>query len=405
MRINRLSARQVETVKNDGVYFDGAGLYLRVRGTARSWFMIYQWDGRRREMGLGAPPAISLARARALAQAARELLADGRDPIAERKNEKKRPTFGPLADEWIEARKGSVRNSKSIDRWNRTLGSGGYADALREKRVDQITTEDVVTVLKPIWSKGATATVAKGYIESVIDAATARKLRTGPNPARWKGHIEHLLPKPQKLARGHHAAMPYAEVPAFMTALRATDGLVARALEFTILTAARAGEVLGATMDEFDTDAGLWTIPATRMKAGKTHVVPLVGRSLEIVLSLKSDHSGLLFPGGREGRPISNMTCPMLMRRMKVAGTVHGFRSAFRDWAGDKTNHAEDIAEAALAHARGGSVERAYRRGSALEKRRALMADWDAYCLGAPAGQAANINEPASQAAEETAAA
>ena len=207
-KLNKLTARQVESIKRAGVHSDGGGLFLRVRGTRRSWIFVYQWLGRRRELGLGAPPAVGLAKARARAQAARELLADEVDPIAAKRADRAIPEFGTLADEWVAARESSVRNPKSIDRWCRTLGEGGYAKALRSIRVDRITTADVLGVLKPIWPKGPTATLARSDIAAVLNAAKAKGLRRGENPAVWRGHLDHLLPRPNKLARGHHAAMP-----------------------------------------------------------------------------------------------------------------------------------------------------------------------------------------------------
>lgn len=391
MRLNRLSARFVETTKKEGVHADGGGLYFRVRGPARHWLFVFKWQGRRREMGLGAPPAVGIAKARERAQEARELLADGKDPIAEKRAKRAIPTFGEFADEWIEHREGSVRNDKSVVRWRRTLGENGYAKSLRPLKVDEITTDHVLDVLRPIWSKSETAKLARGYIEGVLDAATARKLRKGENPARWRGHLDHLLPKPQKLSRGHHAALPYADMTAFMAELRAREGLPARALEFMILTAARSGEALGASWGEIDLNAKVWNVPAERMKAGKPHEVPLCSRAVAILTGLRPAEpapSALVFANG--GRQLSNMACPMLLRRMNVEATVHGFRSTFRDWAGDVADFPQEIAEAALAHALG-AVEGAYRRKTALEKRRRLMEAWDAYCAGEASGKVVEL--------------
>ena len=379
-QLNRLTARAVETLKRDGIYADGAGLYVRVRGSAKHYLFIYQFNSRRREMGLGAPPAVSLKTARDRAQVARELLADGKDPLAQRQTLALRPTFGALADDWVQARTGTVRSTKSIDRWKRALGEGGYATALRNTRVDQITTEDMLEVLKPIWTKGPTATLTRGYIEAVLDAAKARGFRSGENPARWKGHLDHLLPRPAKLQRGHHAALPYAETPAFMESLRDTPSVAARFVEFTVLTAARSGEALGATWGEFDLANGFWTIPGQRMKAGRTHTVPLSARAVAILQSLQPaeiDVNERIFVSN--GRALSNMAGPMLLRRANLNATIHGFRSSFRDWAGDCTDHPREVAEAALAHTLNG-VESAYRRGDALAKRRILMEAWSVFC-------------------------
>lgn len=379
-QLNRLTARQIDAFREDGIYADGGGLYLRVRGNAKHFLFIFTLDGRRREMGLGAPPGVTLKSARERAQAARELAAEGKNPIDERNALRRRPTFGVLADEWIASRKSAVRNTKSVDRWERAIGSGGYAESLRALRVDRVTTTDVLDVLKPIWSKGPTATLARGYIEAVLDAAKVRGFRAGENPARWKGHLDHLLAPPPKLQRGHHAALPYAKVPEFMSQLRQNSSVVARLIEFIVLTAARVGEALNATWSEVDLEARNWTIPANRMKAGRAHTVPLSPRSVELLQGLLRDGvegSDAIFLD--RGRVPSNMAGSMMLRRMGVSATLHGFRSSFRDWAGDMTDFPREIAEAALAHSVGG-VEAAYRRGHALTKRRQLMEAWDNFC-------------------------
>jgi integrase len=257
-----------------------------------------------------------------------------------------------------------------------------YAAPLRSRPVDQIDTEAVLAVLKPIWlEKPETASRLRGRIEAVLDAAKAQGHRMGENPAAWRGHLSHLLPTRQKLSRGHHAAMAYDDVPAFVARLRERDALAAMALELCILTATRSGEVLGARWSEIDTAKKVWTISAARMKAGRAHRVPLSDRALSILEKLAEAKTGkFVFPGDRDDRPLSNMTMAMLMRRMKVAGvTVHGFRSAFRDWAGNETHFPREVAEAALAHVVGDKAEQAYRRSDALEKRRALMAAWASY--------------------------
>jgi integrase len=394
--LNRLPPKVATATLKPGMHADGGGLYLRVKkekdGSAgsRQWVFVFQWRGKRRELGLGGVNKVSLATAREKALKGREALGQGRDPILERQAERALPTFGEEADAWIEAREASVRNSKSVDRWKRILGEGGAADALRTIRIDHVTTDHVLDVLKPIWEKGPTATLARGYIEAVLDAATAKKLRKGENPARWRGHLETLLPKAQKLARGHHAALDYRDVPEFMAALRAKDSTVARLLEFTILTWTRAAEPVGATWQEIDLDAGLWVIPAARTKTAKEHRVPLSPRGVAILRKLKPKNvkpGALVF--GEGGKPASNMATTMLLRRMGYTGapgkkpkaTVHGFRSTSRDYAADVLGTPREIAEAALAHTLGG-VEAAYRRGDALEKRRALMKDWASFCAG-----------------------
>lgn len=256
-----------------------------------------------------------------------------------------------------------------------------YAAPLRSKPLDQIGTDDVLAVLTPIWTtKSETASRLRGRIERVLDAARAKGLRTGENPARWRGHLDHLLPKRRKLTRGHHAAMPYDQVPAFVARLREGRGVAARAPEFTILCASRSGEVLGARWDEVDLKAKLWTVPGPRMKGGREHRVPLTERALAILAEVEPLRNGdYVFPGQRRGRPLSNMSMEMCLRRMKVDETVHGFRSSFRDWAGEETAVPREVAEVALSHAVGDATELAYRRADALAKRRKLMEAWAAF--------------------------
>ena len=334
--------------------------------------------GKRREMGMGAYPAISLAKARKLAEANRAAVEDGRDPIAERAKEAE-PTFGQCADAFIAGMEAGWRNEKHRAQWRMTLTV--YCAPIRSRRVSQITTHDVLAVLTPIWSeKPETASRLRGRIERVLDYAKAKGWRDGENPALWRGHLKNVLPARQRLTRGHHAAMPYGDVPAFVARLRALEAMSARALEFTILTAGRSGETRGATWAEIDFDRALWVIPANRMKAGKEHRVPLTPRAVDLLRDLyELRTSELVFPGQKNGRPLSVMAMDMLLRRMKVDVTVHGFRSAFRDWAGEETGFPRDVAEQALAHAVGDATERAYRRGDALEKRRKLMDSWAAY--------------------------
>jgi integrase len=249
--------------------------------------------------------------------------------------------------------------------------------------VDTIITDDVLAVLKPIWqAKAETASRLRGRIEKVLDAAKAKGFRDGENPARWRGHLDHLLPKPSKLERGHHAAMPYEDVAAFMGELRQREAMAARALEFCILTAARSGEVLGLRWSEVDLDKALWTVPAERMKAGRTHRVPLCDGAVVILKQLAETGTGeFVFAGHKPGMPLSNMAMEMMLRRMKIENaTVHGFRSSFRDWAGNVSSFPREVVETALAHVIGDKTEQAYRRSDALEKRRKLMEAWAAYC-------------------------
>jgi integrase len=265
-----------------------------------------------------------------------------------------------------------------------------YAAPLRRLPVDKITTDDVLAVLKPLWNdRPETASRLRGRIERVLDAAKAQGLRAGENPARWRGHLDQLLPRRQRLTRGHHAAMNYADVPAFIANLQSRQAVAARALEFAILTAARSGEVLGARWDEFDLDRAVWTVPANRMKAGREHRVPLSRRALRIVKALHETVAGeFVFPGQRSGKPLSAMALEMVLRRMKVDGvTVHGFRSAFRDWSAECTNFTNEVCEAALAHVIENKAEAAYRRGDLFDKRRKLMEAWAAHCTAPKAGK------------------
>jgi integrase len=378
--INRLSARGVATLVKLGMHTDGAGLYLRVRSaSSRSWFFIWTQSGKRREMGLGAPPAVTLQRAREKAQAVREAIDRGEDPLAQQRAQKAIPTFGELADQFIATNTSGVRSSKSVDRWRRAIGATGYAAELRPMQVDKIDRADVLAVLKPIWTnKYPTATLLRGYIETVLKMAKARGLRMGDNPAALD-LLAVDLPKQKRLQRGHHAALPFPEVPAFMSALRLNISGAARALEFTILCAARTGETLGAKWEEIDLKQKIWILPPHRMKSGVEHRVPLSSAAVDLLK--RQDCAGdYVFPGAKVGRPMSNMSMEMVLRRLGVETTVHGFRSSFRDWAGEMTETPREVAEAALAHAVGDAVERAYRRGDALQRRRVLMEAWATFC-------------------------
>jgi len=391
--LNNLSARHVETLAKPGRHSDGGGLYLVVTPAGRrNWAFMYTRHGKRTEMGLGQAGrgGVSLSAARDLAQQCRESLRCGKDPLATRRQDHQTaatiPTFADYADAYVKAKGTEWRNAKHRAQWEMTLTN--YCTKIRRKTVDSIDTADILEVLRPIWGeKPETASRLRGRIENVLDAAKAEGLRTGENPARWRGHLDKLLPRRQRLTRGHHAALPYADVPAFMEGLRDHEATGALALQFLILTVARTGEVLGATWDEIDMDKALWTVPAGRMKAGHTHRVPLSEPALAILRKMAADkpdsddqQGAYVFPGARAGRPISNMTMSMFLRRNDDRKfTVHGFRSAFRDWVGEETDFRREIAEAALAHVVGDSTERAYRRGDALEKRRELMEAWSDY--------------------------
>ena len=332
-------------------------------------------------MGLGTPATVSLADAREKAATARRKIDQGLNPIDERKRGNSVPTFGDMADQVRETLSAGFRNEKHKAQWKSTLAT--YAAPLRDKPVDTVSTDDVLAILKPIWTaKPETASRLRGRIEKVLDAAKAKEFRKGENPARWRGHLDHLLPRPSKLARGHHAAMPYDEVAAFVGELRRREAMAAVALELCILTAARSGEILGMRWDEIDLDKKIWTVPAHRMKAGREHRVPLSQRATTILVGLTGQRSGdFVFPGQRPDKPLSNMAMEMMLRRMKVENaTVHGFRSSFRDWAGNSTDYPRELVETALAHVIGDKAEQAYRRSDALEKRRKLMEAWAKYC-------------------------
>ena len=386
--VRKLSARSAATVTEPGRHSDGGGLYLNVTETgARSWLFMWKVAGRRREMGLGSARAVTLARAREIAAECRATVAAGRDPLQMRAEaqtaERAIPTFGECADEFIAAKQSEWRNDKHRAQWAMTLTK--YAAPLRRLSVDAIDTAAVLSVLKPVWqAKPETASRLRGRIEQVLDAAKAQGHRTGENPARWRGHLDKLLAKRQTLTRGHHAAMAYADVPAFLARLRERQAgsVSALLLEFTILTAARSGEALGMRWEEVDETAKVWTVPPARMKAAREHRVPLSARALDLLGEAKRARTGeFVFPGRGADRPLSVMAMEKVLRRMHLDDvTVHGFRSAFRDWAGNETHFPREVAEAALAHVIGDAAERAYRRGDALEKRRALMEAWASYC-------------------------
>lgn len=376
-----LTARKVQTAKH-GKYSDGGNLYLIVSPTgSRKWVLRFTWRGKAKEMGLGSAATVDLADARDRATAARRKVALGINPIEDRKRDNYIPTFGEMADIVRETLSAGFRNEKHKAQWKSTLEI--YAASLRARPVDSIATDDVLAVLKPIWSeKAETASRLRGRIEKVLDAAKAKGYRDGENPARWRGHLDHLLPKPLKLARGHHAAMAYEDVSTFVQKLREREAIAALALEFCILTAARTGEVLGARWSEMDLDKRIWTVPANRMKAGREHRVPLSIRTVSILEQLAKLKVGdYVFPGQARGKPLSNMAMEMMLRRMKIkSATVHGFRSSFRDWAGNVSSFPRELIETALAHVIGDKAEQAYRRSDALDKRRKLMETWAAYC-------------------------
>lgn len=382
----RLTARRVETLKTPGMHLDGQGLHLRVgKAGNKSWVYRYAANGRVHDMGLGTYPDFSLAEARERAMAQRKLRVDGHDPIAARQASRaKALSFRECAEAYIRAHEPSWRNPKHAAQWPATLGTYVYP-AFGDLPVQAVDVGLVMKAVEPIWTtKPETASRVRGRIESVLDWATARGFRTGENPARWRGHLENLLPARSKVRRvEHHAALPYLEIGAFMVELRQREGMAARALEFAILTAARTGEAIGARWSEIDLDKALWTIPGERMKAGREHRVPLSAPALAILAALPRE--GEFVFGGE--RPLSQMALLMTLRRMKRTDlTAHGFRSTFRDWAAERTGFPAEVAEMALAHVVGDKVEAAYRRGDLFEKRRQLAEAWAKFCAMPAAG-------------------
>jgi integrase len=407
-QVARLSDLSVKRAKRPGMYADGDGLYLQVTkkgdSVAKSWIYRFMLGGRAREMGLGSLRTVDLKEARARATKCRAFRDDGVDPIEERKATRAKAkleaastvTFGECVKSYIAAHKPGWRNAKHAQQWENTLRT--YVDPiLGALPIQAIDTGLVLKALEPIWNKKSeTAGRVRGRIETILDWATARGYRQGENPARWRGHLDKLLPKRSKLRQvRHHPALPFDQVPDFIAALQQQKGIAARALEFLILTASRTGEVIGARPSEIA--EGLWTVPASRMKRKKEHRVPLPRRALEIVEEMRRDYGGeFLFPGAKRGKHLSNMAMLELMRGMKRedgkpwsdrhgdAAVPHGFRSSFRDWASELTNYPREVVEMSLAHAIDDKVEAAYRRGELLEKRRGLMAEWERYCAAEP---------------------
>jgi integrase len=397
---NALTPLAVKNAK-PGRHADGAGLHLLVKESgARSWVYRFMLRGKSRDIGLGAAAgadAISLSDARDFASALRLKVKAGIDPIEQREREAAEAiaatqaahvagiTFKRAAEAYIAANEDSWRNGKHRQQWRNTLATYVYP-VVGEMPVAEVTTAHVLQILEPIWKeKPETASRVRGRIESILDNAKAREYRHGENPARWRGHLAQILPARRRLSRGHHKALRYEDVPSFMASLRERNATAALALEFCILTAARTGEVIGATWNEVDLDKAVWSIPAGRMKAGKEHRVPLSPRAVEILNMVKPLGSAWLFPGSRKNcteaaAKLSGMAMTMLLRRMKVDATVHGFRSAFRDWAAERTGYSHEVCEMALAHVIGNKAEAAYRRGDLFAKRSRLMADWSAYC-------------------------
>jgi integrase len=406
----RLSALKVVKLARPGLYGDGGGLYLQIAvGGTKSWVLRFMRSGRARKMGLGPVDIVSLADARERGRAARRQLLDGIDPIEarheqraqQRLEEARGVTFKQCAERYIAAHEAGWRNPKHRTQWRSTLATYAYP-VCGDLSVAAIDTALVLKAVEPIWTeKPETAGRVRGRIESVLDWAKARGYRSGDNPARWRGHLDHLLPKRSKVQRvEHYPAMAYADIPHFMADLRKRESTSARALEFLVLNAARTGAVIGATWDEIDTKEKVWTVPAsrigTKINGDKPRKVPLSIRSLEILASLPHEEGNPhVFIGGKPGQGLSNMAMAELLKGMAYPSTtpgelatVHGMRSAFKDWATERTNYPNEVSEAALWHVVADKTEAAYRRGELLEKRRRLMADWAKFC-SAPRSQLA----------------
>ena len=392
--IKKLTPLMVSKASQPGLYGDGAGLYLQVGPTgAKSWLFRFMLNGKSRAMGLGPVHTINIAEARGRAVECRKLLLEGQDPInarnatnlAKRLQDAQAMTFRQCAEQFIETHRAGWRNAKHAAQWENTLRDYAYP-TIGDLPVAAIDTRLVMKCLSEIWTrKTETAKRLRGRIESILDWATTSNYRQGDNPARWRGHLENLLAAPSKVAKvAHHPALPYAEISAFMTDLRQQKGTGARAVEFAILTAARSGEVRGATWGEIDLVQALWEIPAQRMKAEKEHRVPLSSAAIDLLSKLPR-LGELVFPGAREGAPLSDMSLTAVLRRMKRSAiTVHGFRSTFRDWCAESTNFPREVCEHALAHRLPDKVEAAYRRGDLIEKRTLLMQAWSDFCTTVP---------------------
>lgn len=398
-----LTPLQVKNAK-PGRHADGEGLHLLVkRSGARSWVYRFMLNGKARDVGLSRCPEavallqktgrndLTLAQARDVASIYRMKVKLGIDPLTERENAEKAAasarqaekaaavTFKAMAEQFLSMNEANWRNAKHRQQWRNTLNTYAYP-IIGKMRVGDIETPHVLQILEPIWlSKSETAGRIRGRIEAILDAAKVREYRSGENPARWRGHLANLLPARPKLSRGHHKALPYDEVPALLSSLRSHRAVSALALEFTVLTAARTGEVLGASWEEIDFKKRAWTIPAHRMKAGREHRVPLSDQAIRILRFAQKLEKTHVFPGQRGGS-MSSMAMLMLLRQMQPGITVHGFRSSFRDWAAECTGYSHEVCEMALAHTIGNKAEAAYRRGDLFEKRRRLMDDWATYC-------------------------
>jgi integrase len=396
MLITEISIKKIVT---PGRYTDNQvkGLHLWVKTTGqRYWIFRFTHCGKRQGMSLGAYPEISIKQARERAIAARNKLNNDLNPIKEKKAAKAsktsetNPTFSCFALEYIETMRPKWRNAKHGDQWISTITAYAFP-IIGQMQLHEIDTDQILKILNPIWlSKPETASRVRGRIERILSAAITRKLRPAHNPANWKGHLENLIPS-QPISDKHHAALPYSEITSFIGKLQDSDTLSALALEFTILNASRTGEALLGLKSEID--GNVWTIPGKRMKSGKQHQVPLGKRSIEILKIANNLDPSSKYLFSNNGKPLSNMAMLMMVRRLAPHITVHGFRSTFRDWVSEETDHSPEVAEMALAHIIGSKVEQAYRRGNMLDRRRRLMDDWESYCLTGNWGNVIQLHE------------
>ncbi|MGX5722546.1 tyrosine-type recombinase/integrase [Shinella zoogloeoides] len=382
MAKNKLSETKIRALTKPGIYSDGDGLYMRVqKAGSKNWVFIWRRGAARNEIGLGGygqgTAPVTLAIARQKADIVRDQLARGENPRAEKKAAKPK-TFKDCMEMLIEVKETEWTNPKHADQWKMTLRE--YAKPLHDIAVADIVIGDVKEALLPHWQeRPETADRLRSRVQAVIDYAIAHEWRTAGNPARWKGLLENVMPARQKLTRGHHAALAYASAPLLSKKLQASPGTAARAVEFLALTATRTREARLAEFSEFDMEAKTWTVPATRMKRGKAHVVPLSDRAVEIVEAMRDIATGPFLFGGDKAVSDTALTKALRVASPDKTATLHGLRSMFRDWCGDKTDYPREVAEQALAHAVGNATELAYRRSDALEKRRSLMKDWAAY--------------------------
>ena len=393
-RIQRLSATGVKNIKAPGWYPDGLGLYLQVSpSSSKSWVYRFKLNGRERRQGLGRYPDVSLERARIKAKESRNLKDDGIDPIERKKTERiaeaqrlsTRKSFKQCTEEFIDAKSAEWRSSKHLSQWQNTMRDYAYPE-IGKLPVEEIGLPHILNILKPIWTtKTETATRVRQRIESVLDWAKVQGFREGENPARWRGHLEAVLPKPSKVRTvKHHSALPYSEMQKLWEWLKAKDSLSSLAIQFIILTACRAGEGRQASEDEIDQE-GIWNIPASRMKSGRPHRVPLSKQSLDVLQRARQfGPDERFFPGQGNARVISETALLKLLKQYRTDLTIHGFRSTFRDWCAECTNYPREIAESALAHQLKSETERAYQRGDLLMKRSRLMDEWARFCAAPP---------------------